>query len=77
MSQPIAWTDSPSTSSPLSATNLNRATKRALFNVKDQPYNAAGNGVADDTTAIQNAINAANTAGGGRVYLPAGVYLLS
>jgi hypothetical protein len=77
MSQPVAWTDSPSTSSPLSATNLNRATKRALFNVRDQPYSAVGNGIADDTTAIQNAINAANTAGGGRVHLPAGTYLIT
>lgn len=35
---------------------------------------ALGNGVNDDTTAIQNAINAANAAGGGVVHLPAGVY---
>lgn len=45
------------------------------LNVKD--YGAAGNGSTDDKTAIQNAINAASTAGGNVVYLPAGVYLLA
>ena len=38
------------------------------FNVKD--YGAVGNNVADDTTAIQNAINAAGT-NGGQVFFPA------
>ncbi len=42
------------------------------FNVRD--YGAQGDGVALDTGAIQDAINAANTAGGGTVYLPAGAY---
>lgn len=37
-------------------------------------YGAVGNGVADDTTAIQAAIAAAPT---GTVYFPAGVYLVS
>lgn len=40
-------------------------------------YGADKTGVSDATTAIQNAINAASAAGGGTVYLPAGVYLLS
>lgn len=44
------------------------------YNVKD--YGALGNNVADDTVAIQNAINAAQTAGG-RVYFPAGKYRLN
>lgn len=35
-------------------------------------YGAIGDGVADDTTALQNAINA-----GGTLYIPAGVYLIS
>src|SRR6266542_6661038 len=43
------------------------------YNVK--AYGAAGDDAADDTTYIQNAINAANTAGGGIVFLPKGVYL--
>lgn len=42
------------------------------FNVRD--YGAVGNGVADDASAIQAAINAANTAGGGTVVIPAGLY---
>ena len=42
------------------------------FNVKD--YGATGNGSANDRDAIQAAIDAANTAGGGIVYLPAGNY---
>jgi hypothetical protein len=45
--------------------------------VKSAPYNAAGNGTTDDTAAIQAAINAANTAGGGTVSFPAGTYLVS
>lgn len=41
-----------------------------VINVKD--YGATGDGTTDDTTAIQNAINAAETANGGIVYLPGG-----
>lgn len=40
-------------------------------------YGATGNGVTDDTTAIQNAINAACSAGGGRLYFPYGTYKTS
>ncbi|HEY3379164.1 MAG TPA: glycosyl hydrolase family 28-related protein, partial [Armatimonadota bacterium] len=45
-----------------------------VYNVKNAPYNAVGDGVADDRPAIQAAIDAAATAGGGVVYLPAGTY---
>lgn len=44
-----------------------------VFNVKD--YGAVGDGVASDATAINNAITAANTAGGGIVDFPKGTYL--
>jgi hypothetical protein len=44
------------------------------FDVKS--YGATGDGVADDTTAIQSAITAANTVGGGTVSVPAGTYLI-
>lgn len=44
------------------------------FDVKK--YGAAGNGSTDDSTAIQAAIAAAETAGRGVVYFPAGVYLI-
>ncbi|MBA1289101.1 M10 family metallopeptidase C-terminal domain-containing protein [Pseudomonas japonica] len=45
------------------------------FNVLD--YGAKGDGVSDDTAAIQAAINAAAKAGGGEVYLPEGTYIVS
>lgn len=48
-----------------------------VYNVKNAPYNALGNGVSDDTIPIQTALNAANAAGGGVVYLPAGTYKIS
>lgn len=44
-------------------------------NVKD--YTAVGDGSADDTTPIQNAINAASTAGGGGVFFPRGTYKIT
>ncbi|ACO79521.1 Secreted mannuronan C5-epimerase [Azotobacter vinelandii CA] len=45
------------------------------YNVKD--FGALGDGVSDDTAAIQAAIDAAYAAGGGTVYLPAGEYRVS
>jgi hypothetical protein len=45
------------------------------FNVKN--YGAVGNGVADDTIAIQAAINACQLAGGGIVFLPVGTYRIT
>jgi hypothetical protein len=44
-----------------------------IYNVVTQ-YGADSTGVNSATTAIQNAINAANTAGGGTVYVPAGIF---
>lgn len=52
-----------------SATGIN------VFNVKT--YGALGNGLTDDTLAIQNAILACDTAGGGIVYFPNGEYLIN
>jgi len=45
-----------------------------IVSVKD--FGAVGNGVADDTAAIQAAINAVAT-DGGTVYIPSGTYLVS
>lgn len=44
------------------------------INVKESPYNAAGDGTTDDTTAIQDAIDAVLAAGGGTLYFPPGIY---
>lgn len=46
-----------------------------VLNVRD--YGAAGDGVTDDTAAIQAAVDAANNHGGAVVYVPQGTYRLS
>ncbi len=51
-----------------------RPAKLDLFIATAAPWGAVGNGVADDTSAIQSALNAAAMNGGGIVYLPAGKY---
>src|SRR5690242_7078238 len=43
-----------------------------VFNVR--AFGALGNDTADDTAAIQKAIDAARDAGGGLVFIPAGTY---
>lgn len=50
---------------------LSDVERKRTFNVRD--YGAAGDGVMDDSAAIQSAINAAKV-NGGVVYLPAGSY---
>jgi hypothetical protein len=47
------------------------------LNVKAPPYNAAGNGVTDDTNAIQQALNDVGAVGGGVVFVPEGNYLIA
>ena len=46
-----------------------------FYNVKD--YGAKGDGTTDDTAAIQAAVGAAKTAGGGVVYMPPGTYIVN
>ena len=45
------------------------------ISVKD--FGATGDGTTDDTTAIQNAINAVIAQGGGTLFFPAGTYLIN
>lgn len=47
-----------------------------IYNVK-VTYGAKGDGSTDDTAAVQAAIDAANTAGGGIVFIPAGTFILN
>jgi hypothetical protein len=44
-----------------------------LINVRD--YGARGNGIADDTIAIQKAIDYTNSKKGGTVFIPEGIYM--
>lgn len=48
-----------------------------VYDVTKTPYNADKTGNTDATSAIQNAINTAQNAGGGVIYLPAGTYKLN
>lgn len=50
---------------------------QGTINVQNPKYGAFGDGVHDDTAAIQAASDAAYDAGGGTVYFPAGTYVLS
>lgn len=51
------------------------ASNIGLFNVKS--YGAVGNGATDDTVAIQAAIAAAQSAGGGNIWFPTATYVVS
>jgi hypothetical protein len=67
------WQSVPS-ASPATLT-ASGTVKQTVYNVLD--YGATGNGTTNDAASVQSAINVANTAGGGTVYLPPGTYLVS
>src|ERR1019366_8262845 len=46
-------------------------------NAQNPPYLAKGDGVSDDTAAIQTALNDAGSKGGGIVFLPLGNYYIA
>jgi polygalacturonase len=54
--------------------NAMRSHVGGYINVQEPPYNAAGDGVTDDTAAIQAAVTAAASASGGTVFFPPGTY---
>jgi hypothetical protein len=51
--------------------------KPLFISVKDPPYNAVGDGVTDDTSAIQAAINVACTSSGRALIFPNGTYKIT
>ena len=55
------------------ALSLSAATAGGVFDVR--AFGAKGDGLAKDTASIQAAVDAAEKAGGGEVYLGAGTYL--
>lgn len=57
------------------AAQLAEKANKRWFDVKD--YGAVGDGVTDDTLAIQTAINSVIAVGGGLVYIPPGVYIVT
>jgi hypothetical protein len=65
----------PVSTAQATALGLKVAKGELFFNVKDE--GALGNNIADDTAAIQAAIDKAGTAGGGIVYVPRGTYKVS
>jgi len=69
-------TASASTTVTVASVTVQAANTALVVNVKNAPYNAKGDGVTDDTAAIQAALN--TVAGtGGQVTVPAGTYMIN
>jgi uncharacterized protein YjdB len=53
---------------------IQKPSRLVMYNAANSPYNAKNDGVTDNTSAIQNALNSASLDGGGIVFLPPGKY---
>jgi uncharacterized protein YjdB len=53
---------------------IQKPSRLVMYNVANSPFNAKNDGVTDNTSAIQNALNTASLDGGGIVFLPPGKY---
>jgi hypothetical protein len=62
---------------PVWLNDVNAQTYANYANVRMPIYGATGDGVADDTAAIQLAVDTVGAAGGGIVFIPRGTYLAS
>ena len=67
----------PSSSSAAPFSDYRCSASGAIATAQFRPHGAVANGVTDDTSAIQNAIDAASSAGGGVVKLSAGTFLIN
>lgn len=77
MSTPKEWKNEKGAAGLFDAAALIELEERLQrgINAKND-YGAKGDGVTDDATALQNALNAAALAGGGIVFLPRGTYIV-
>lgn len=60
---------------PIASSTVSGTVLQREFNIRS--YGAVGDGTTDDLSAIQGAINAAQSAGGGIVFIPKGIYIVS
>jgi hypothetical protein len=72
---PSAVTSATLAAGAVGLSNLNFSL--GYINAKNPPYGARGDGVTDDTVAIQDALNDVGNGGGGIVFLPTGNYYIA
>lgn len=59
---------------PAPAARTQQPSRKALYVATAPPFNAKNDGVTDNTSAVQNALDQASAEGGGIVFLPPGKY---